>query len=812
MRWLILICVLGTGLLLDAQNAIPARNPDLDSAIRNSKPFLRIEDYNRKRKVDGSRQQALWHAWQKHLDADRNSRAREEAKWENFGPDTVSGRIISIDFHPSDPNTWLVGSASGGLWRTQDYGQTWEPLTDELMTLGVGAVAYNPQNPSSILIATGEGYGFGGEFSAGFGVFKSEDGGNTWRATELDVELSSYFAGMDIYWNPSDSNKVAIASSFGNYYSDDAGETYLYTLDRLGGRMIPDPMDPNRLYFSARYYGAPYPGGFYISENSGATWDLIDGTGLPNPNDFGYASIAVHPTYNHIIYLSVSNSYEIGSGPLFGLYKSSDYGETWTEIPSSTDYLCYPFPYQYICLGWYANTISIAPMDTNRLFAGGTRLWTSTNGGQDWTAIDVNSLGTAYAVHPDHHQTVFHPITGDLIDCNDGGVDYSDDYGESWTSAADGLITHQFYTLVSAETNSEVILGGTQDVGTFSTTSAHGAGKWDNEFSGDAFGHAIDHQDDQTWYGTNYINLQRIKSEDAGLSWLPINNGTSGLDQWRMPIEMHPVDPEIILSSNDQYIYRTENGGDLWEQVYSQGFIGSLAFDPINTQLVYASELFGSKIYLSSNEGNSWTELSASPGFPITELACDPFQTGKLYATIGSFAEGEQVFVSDDFGASWSNISWGLPSVPVNAVALSPVNADEIFVGNDLGVWYSENAGLTWTAYNDGLPAAVIVEDMHYYEPDNTLRVGTYGRGYWRSPAPGFISGINEEQAVDLKITPNPSNGVFNLNHAIEAEVYDINGRKLMDIQGLRIDLSPFPSGSYWLRHGEKSYSLFKLE
>jgi len=239
-------------------------DPELDENLLKSKPFKRMLNYAANRKTtDKNSEWSKWKAWQKAIKSANKSIMDEP--WKNHGPDTVSGRIISVAFHPWDPQTMLVGASSGGLWRTTDYGSSWEVLTDQYFTMGIGAVAYNPLNPNSILIATGEGYSFVGEFTAGYGVMISFDGGSSWENTSISATLDQSFAGMDIHWNPNDTSKVCISSSFGMYFSSDGGLTYDYVLERMGGRMMPDPLDPDRLYFTARYYNDPHPGGLYIS-------------------------------------------------------------------------------------------------------------------------------------------------------------------------------------------------------------------------------------------------------------------------------------------------------------------------------------------------------------------------------------------------------------------------------------------------------------------------------------------------------------------------------------------------------------------
>ncbi|HKR06485.1 MAG TPA: T9SS type A sorting domain-containing protein [Bacteroidia bacterium] len=767
-----------------SQMDLRKNKPDLPDSVWKIKQYKRINDLKQRRSAAGhpNMDWARWQEWEKINQA--QNKTTQISTWENLGPHTKSGRIISIAFHPTDTNIMYAGSASGGLWKTANYGATWIPITDNYPTMGVGAVAINPQNPSSIIIATGEGYAFGSEFTSGFGILISHDDGQSWSLTNITAGLGDSFAGMDIMWNSNDTSKVCVATSFGIYFSNDGGLTYSYVLDRMPSRIVQDPQNPANLYLAARYYSAMYPGGFYKSFNSGQTWSLVTGSGLPALTDMGYASLAVHPVYNNIIFANISQSSVNGLGPMEGLYKSDDFGTTFTQIPTNVDIHCYHPPYQNICQGWYDNTIVISPNDTNVLIAGGTRFWKSIDGGYIWTNCDLDSTATAYTVHPDHHQTLFHPLTGHLFDCNDGGINYSGNEGVTWTSISDGLITHQFYSIAFAETDSEVVIGGAQDVGLFSSTQSLSVAAWENEFSGDAFGCTIDHQDEDTWYATVYLNYRRIKSNNSGLNWSQVNSGTSAADQWRMPMVMHPNDNQTLLSSNDDFMYKTINGGATWQTMATTGSIGCFEYDKINPDLIYASELFGGTVYRTVNGGNIWFQLANSPGFPVTDLAADPQNTGVVYASVGSFATQDQVFKSVNSGITWTNISANLPAVPAITLTVDPWDNLTLYAGTDLGVWVTQDGGISWTPFNNGLPA-VVVEDIHFYKPDTTIRIGTYGRGYWRTKALPSGSVSIQEQSVSnfMNVYPNPltteSKLTFRNNKKDEYlfTLYDITGR-----------------------------------
>ncbi len=747
-----------------AQINLNIEKPDLPADAWELKQFKRSKEYAAKRETHGitNADWARWQEWQR-LQKDNTNKISAAGTWSNFGPHKISGRIISIAFHPTDTNIIYAGAAGGGLWKSINYGKNWTPLTDFLPSLAIGAIAINPKNPNKILIATGEGYSLGSEFTYGCGVLVSKDAGQTFSTTVITTSLSQGFSGMDIIWSRKDTNKVCIATSFGVYFSNDGGVSYTYVLNRMPARMIADPKRPDTLYLAARYYNSTFPGGLYRSFNAGQSWTLT-GTGLPIPNDFGYASLTVHPVYTNMLFANISKSSPNGLGPMHGLYKSINYGVSWTQIPTNVDLHCYPVPSQTICQGWFANTILVSPSDTNTLFAGGTRFWKSVNGGSVWKLSDTTATGTA-AIHADHHQTLYHPLSGHLFDCNDGGINYTKDGGGNWTSLSDGLITHQFYKVAFAETNPNLVIGGTQDVGFFTSNMPQSLTSWTNTFNGDAFGCAIDYTNANIWYAHGFMTYLRIKTVNAGLNWAFINSGTSSADQWRMPITMHPSNPQTLLTSDYFNMYKTVNGGTSWTVSHSAGDVGAYAFDKINPNIVYASQRNASLVYRSGDGASSWTALSASPGATITNLATDPSQINVVYATIGTYTNS-RVLKSINAGNNWIDITNNLPKVPANCVVVDPFDSQIIYVGTDLGVWVTQDGGTTWSDFNNSSLPYVVVEDIHYYKPDSTIRVGTYGRGYWKVKAlPTTFANIkkHEQSKIELFVYPNPSSHSDNI-------------------------------------------------
>jgi hypothetical protein len=279
---------------------------------------------------------------------------------------------------------------------------------------------------------------------------------------------------------------------------------------------------------------------------------------------------------------------------------------------------------------------------------------------------------------------------------------------------------------------------------------------------------------------------------------------------------MHPTISNTLLSADNDFIYKSINGGLLWTPVAAVGGpIGEIEYDTQNPNLVYASDLFGSNMYLSSDGGDSWGFMDSSPGGPITDIESDPFDMGKIYVTLGSYGENQQLFKTENAGISWTNISNNLPNVPTNSVAISAYNNQELYVGNDLGVWVSLDGGENYESYSVGLPAAVVVEDLHFYAPDTTVRIGTYGRGYWRTDAVSktYASTPTIESVEQTVFAyPNPSQNIFHLSKSIgQYAIYDQTGKQLAIQSDLEIDLTGYDNGIYLVRSQHHYLKLVKI-
>ncbi|HEY0029128.1 MAG TPA: T9SS type A sorting domain-containing protein, partial [Bacteroidia bacterium] len=238
--------------------------------------------------------------------------------------------------------------------------------------------------------------------------------------------------------------------------------------------------------------------------------------------------------------------------------------------------------------------------------------------------------------------------------------------------------------------------------------------------------------------------------------------------------------------------YKTIDGGASWTAISNKPYISSIAIDKLNSNLVFICTdpaISVSYIYRSVNAGATWTYISA-PANKIIDLETDPNATGTVYAVRGSYTPGKQVYKSINSGTTWINITGDLPAIPVNTITIDAFNSNHLYVGTDLGVYLTTNGGINWNAFNDNLPL-VVVQDMHYYKGDSTIRIGTHGRGVWKtkSAAAGSVNVVElPEAGISLSVFPNPSNADVVISYSvripgrISASVYNSFGQEIIQL------------------------------
>ena len=680
--------------------------------------------------------------------------------WTSLGPSSTTGgyeglgRINCVAFHPSDNNTWWVGSPSGGLWVTTDNGSTWNPLTDNNSVLGVSDIAISPDYATSHTIYIGTGDRDGGSLHTlgggqhndnnGIGVLKSTDGGSTWSATGLTFHAFEYVTVNRVLINPERYNTVFAATSYGIYVSYDGGDTWSNAYWENFTDMEYKPGDTSVLYAATEsYWGQPV---IEKSTDGGSTWSAVK-TFTSNERRIELAVTANDPAYVYAVVCKNDNSLE-------GVYKSTDSGASFTKVYDGT-------AANHNLLGWktdgsdaggqgsYDLSLAVSPSDKNKVFLGGVNIHKSTDGGATWTAVTCWTSSATYnkngapVVHADHHTLHFRSSDGMLFNGNDGGIYTTSDDGGSWTDKTNGIIPSQMYRLGINKTTSTEIITGLQDNG----SKLYNSGTWSDVVGGDGTECLIDYSDHNIQYAStpegnierttdHWSNSTRITQDYAGN---PIN-GLTETGSWVTPYAIDPSNHETLYIGLEN-VWKSTDKGDSWTKISSMNYsnkLRSLAVAPSDNQTIYVAGK--DSIWKTTDGGTNWSNITGSlptNAANITYISVSNSDASKLWVSMGEY-DNNGVFSSTDGGTTWTNISTGLPAAPVMCVVENKQNSTqtELYAATDVGVYAKVGEG-NWFEFNSGLPNVVVTELEIYYDDANhsnsRLRAATYGRGLWES-------------------------------------------------------------------------------
>jgi photosystem II stability/assembly factor-like uncharacterized protein len=689
--------------------------------------------------------------------------------WFSIGPRNVNGRVKSIAVHPTNENIVYAGAASGGVWKSEDGGQSWRPLWDMQESLAIGSIAIAPSAPSTIYVGTGEWTPPTWDPSfPGAGVYVSNDSGATWnrRPNVLARRIAR------ILVSPTNPMRLYVAGESGFERSTDGGMNWTTIKTGQISDGVIDPNNADILYINV------VNDGIYKSTNGGDNWTKL-ATG-PTGTNASWVKLAIGTRgTNRSNFLVAKNEGTI--------YKSTNGGTSWTTVSGSHG-LGYT--------GW-CDMIAVAPDNEDIILAGGVELERTTNGGTSWsTPVDL---------HADQQMAMFALSNTDIVyECNDGGVYRSEDKGATWKKASHGMVITQFYDVGSWDTISTVAGGGTQDQGTNMTT---GGLTWHNIFGWDG-GYFVVHPSDPRTIYAEHQNSDIHKSIDGGNTWTQKTAGLSDGTPWTGVITMDLRNPNTLFVGTTR-IFRTTDGCATPWAISSQVLgetVSCIAISPSDSNRVYAgtgeSIAFGTgngRIYRSDDGGatSPWADKTTATlpsSRPIMDIAVDYTDANRLvicYGGTNPSGTPKHVFVSANGGNSWSDISGNLPNLSVNAIALDPNNVNTIYVGTDTGVYRTTDLGVNWQAFDNGIPN-VIVSDLHVDRHDNLLYAVTFGRGMYKLN----IAPASSEPAVDLYLRdsildtgerfPSPS-GQPNPND-VSDQVY------WWESPDIKVDVSPYYS------------------
>ena len=774
----------------------------------------------------------------------------------SIGPSIMSGRVVDLDVNPKNPNEFYVAYASGGLWHTNNNGTSFTPVMDNSPTQNIGDIAVDWIN-GTIWVGTGENNSSRSSY-AGIGILKSKDKGETWQNVGL---TDSHHIGR-ILINPNNPEEVVIGvighlytpnAQRGVFKTIDGGKTWKKTLFINDNTGVIDvaftPDNFNVMYAAAwerdrkawNFSGNGENSAIYKSDDGGDNWNKITGTDNGFPTGTGVGRIGVAVFDENTIYAIVDNQFRrkkdkdkkedtgklkkevfknmdkatflnlddkklnkylrsndfpkkytaikvkkmveqdeiapielsnylenantnLFDTPVIGaeVYKSEDGGKTWKKTHDNyIDDLYYSY-------GYYFGRVHVSPVNKDKIYIYGVPFLTSEDGGKSFTSIGKEN------VHADHHALWINPdLEGHLIDGNDGGVNITYDDGKSWIKNNQPEVG-QFYTVNVDNEKPYNVYGGLQDNGVWkgpSTNSEskkwHQTGKYPFQgiMGGDGMQVEIDNRNDSIVYtGFQFGYYYRVNTKTKRNKAIQPKHDL-GEDPWRFnwqtPILLSPHNQDILYLGSNK-LHRSMKRGDDFVEISDDltkgskkgnvpfGTLTSISESSFQFGLLYVGSDDG-LVHVTKNGGGTWTNISS--GLPqnlwISRVIASQHKKERVYVTLNGYRNDDfnaYVYLSDDYGRSWTNINRNLPDSPVNVIKEDPTDENIIYLGNDQGVHISFNKGESWDILENALPR-VAVHDLVVQNQAKELIIGTHGRSIYKTN----ISYLQQYQKVKDK-------------------------------------------------------------
>lgn len=737
--------------------------------------------------------------FERHLEM-RNSSPHKEYKWKHIGPLSMCGRVTDIAKPLDRPSTFYISTASGGVWKTENEGTTWVPIFEDAPSASTGTIAVDPQNSNTLWVGTGESNIFRSSM-AGTGLYKSTDGGASWKYVGLGE--SQHIARIVIH--PGDSNTVYVAAcgneytanpERGIYKTTDGGATWnkvLYEDDMTGGYdLVIDPKDPNTLYASMwhrirRPWSDPVPGpggGVYRTTDGGKNWTRLT-KGLPERGIAGRTGLAIAASQPSTIYAIVDSHAVVGQaedgqrdsyGRARGeikkgaeVYRSDDRGETWTQTSGDDRAMRGLFS----TYGWVFGQIRVDPTNPEVIYTLGVPLLKSEDGGKTFKGLNYRGL------HSDHHALWIDPANPNyLINGNDGGINLSYDGGKTWKNI-ENLPVVQFYNVAVDWAKPFNVYGSIQDNMSWTGPSDHDPRRsdpdqWKPTAGGEASYHAVDPNDPNTLYSETFYG-SIIRTNLATNETKPIKPDSPDdkplRGQWLAPFQLSPHNSQVVYHGMNR-VFRSMNRGDNWECIspdlthndpdkqgnISFATISTLCESPLKFGLLYVGTDDG-RVHVTRDHGMTWTEITKGlPPFKwVSRVWASKFKEGTVYLTLNGKTDNDfqaYVYRSDDYGATWQDISAGIPGGPINVIKEDNKHAGLLYVGSDLGVYASADDGATWQVLGSELPLT-FVHDLVIHPRDNVCVVATHGRGMYTLDVRPLQRAIGRQRSPDEKPEPD---------------------------------------------------------
>ncbi len=711
----------------------------------------------------------------------------KDQHWQLLGPMNTSGRAtdVAVVQPKGESYTMYAATASGGVWKTTNEGVSWDPIFENEVTTSIGDIELDPKNQEVVWVGTGEPNIFRSSH-AGCGIYKSTDGGKTWK--NMGLESTNTIARIVI--NPKNTDIVYVAAGGnewttneerGIYKTTDGGkfwEKVLY-IDELTGAndLVMDPKDPNTLYATTwqrirlkwndpRAEPNYTNSGIWKTTNGGKSWEMIN-QGLPEAKFRGRIGIDIARSNPKVVYAFVDN-YELsrtsgdsGETDSYGrskegvikgatVYRSNDKGKTWKQTSGQTPEMKTYMERHSSTYGWVFAQIRVDPNDENTIYTMGLGLHVSKDGGRTFKSLR--------GMHSDHHGLWIDPNNSDyLVNNNDGGVVISYDGGKSWKQNTTNLPAVQFFNLGYDMDEPFRVYGSIQDHGSRRGVVDLSRGRdripatdWEGAPGGEGSSHAIDPRDPNIVYSAGFygsISRTNLETGERKRILPKVYEDEDPLrGQWVAPFFLSPHNPDILYHGM-QCVFRSMDMGDTWEKIspdltyndpkqlgdipYQTLF--TISESPIKYGLIYAGTDDG-RLHVTKDGGKNWTEITSGliPHRWISRAVASKFNLGTVYVTQNGKRNDDfaaYVWKSEDYGKTWKDISANIPAGTVNVICEDPKRAGILYVGTDNGVFVSKDDGESWSVLGD-LPSTY-VHDLIVHPRDNIIVIATHGRGMW---------------------------------------------------------------------------------
>ncbi len=761
--------------------------------------------------------------------------------FKNIGPTIMSGRVVDLDVNPNMPSEFYVGYASGGVWHTTNNGTTFTPILDSSDTQNVGDIAVHWPT-RTIYVGTGENNASRSSY-AGIGLLKSIDNGKTW--TNAGLMDAHHFAPILIHPDNPDVVTVGVTGHLyspnderGIYKTTDGGKTWKQTLfvDNMSGiiDLQYSPNNYNVMYATSwtkdrkawNFTGNGSNSGIYKSTDAGDTWTKVstEKSGFPTGDGVGRIGLAVFnddvvyavhdsqfrrpdkkkkddkrgltkddfKTMSNSDFLTLddkklnaflkTNGFQekyraenvkqmVRSGnvkpidlvkyledansmlfdtPVIGaeVYKSTDGGKSWKK--THEDYL----DGIYFSYGYYFGHIHVSPANEDHIYIYGVPIVKSKDGGKNWTSISAEN------VHADHHSLWINPKNPNhLVDGNDGGVNITYDDGKNWIKNNSPSVG-QFYAINVDNEKPYNVYGGLQDNGVWkgANTSREDKGwhqrgqyPWKSIMGGDGMQVQIDNRNSNIVYtGYQFGNYFRLNLETSDRKYIQPKH-TLGENpyrfNWQTPILLSSHNQDILYLGGNK-LMRSMNQGNDWEAIsedltnggkkgnVAYGTLATISESPFQFGLIYTGSDDG-LVYVTKNAGGSWTNISNS--FPkdlwVSRVIASQHKKERVYVTLNGYRWDDfkvYAYRSDDYGQTWKAISGNIPASPVNVIKEDSENENILYIGTDNGAYVSFDMGSSWEAFSNGVPN-VAVHDIVIQPEAKDVLLGTHGRSIYKA-------------------------------------------------------------------------------